>query len=500
MTSRRPRRGTHRIEVTDTTRRQWLLGAASLALGACGAARRAPRASGASGVRPVAVLGAGLAGLVAALDLVQSGRDVVVLEAQSRPGGRILTLRSPFSDAEFVEAGAAHVVGDPDLLAVMASVGIGVVKPRPPRGLATIEYFGRQRSRFEPGQEPPDRHALSEAERSLDFVGRLTKYFGLVKGTDAALPWPPPSLARYDALTGAELLTELGASSGYAESFAGAFVGERMADVSGAFVLREMANFFRDVDLTGGGRIEGGSDKLPLALAHRLGDRVVYGAEVKRIEQDDAEARVAFVHKGQLCQMAADRVVCAIPYTVLRHLEVSPAFSERKARAIRELPAVSVARVYAQFGRRFWAERGDAGDAETDLRMGAVRDETKFQLGSAGILGAYLSGDRAREFTGLTETQRLSAFLDDAEKVHPGAREGFVAGVTKCWDEDPFARGAYAWFKPGQMTELGPALAVAEGRVHFAGDHTSHRPGFMHGAVASARRVVREILTAGRGT
>jgi len=69
-------------------------------------------------------------------------------------------------------------------------------------------------------------------------------------------------------------------------------------------------------------------------------------------------------------------------------------------------------------------------------------------------------------------------------------------GASKCWDEDPFARGVYAYFKPGQIMELGPAIASGEGRVHFAGDHTSCRPGFMHGAVSSARRVVREILAA----
>jgi monoamine oxidase len=69
-----------------------------------------------------------------------------------------------------------------------------------------------------------------------------------------------------------------------------------------------------------------------------------------------------------------------------------------------------------------------------------------------------------------------------------------VRGITHCWDDDPFARGAHAWFAPGEMLSLGPALASAEGRVHFAGDHTSHRPGWMHGALASAKRAVAEVL------
>jgi monoamine oxidase len=493
------------------------------------------------------VIGAGLSGLAVALDLAETGREVVILEAQSRPGGRILTLRAPFGsrtleesgperergsrtleesgperehgsrtleesgperergsrtleesgperESLFVEAGATHVVADPDLLARMASVGVRVVKPKPPRGLSTIAYFDGKRARFGPGEEPPDRFALSPEERKLDFLGRLDKYFASIKGTDPTAAWPPLSLASHDAQTGAALLEELGASPGYAESFASAFLGERASAMSAAFVLREMANFYRDAALGGSGRVEGGSDRLPFALAQRLGPRVLYGAEAKRIEQDERGARVAFLKGGALHWLAAERVVCAIPYSVLRDLEVSPAFSTLKSHAIRELVHVSVARIFAQFDRRFWTERGDAGDAETDLPTGSVRDETKFERGTAGVLGAYLSSEGARRIAALPEADRLSAFIDDADRVHPGARERFVGGVTKCWDEDPFARGAYAWFKPGQMTEFGTALASPEGRVHFAGDHTSHRPGFMHGAVASAKRVVREIL------
>jgi len=66
--------------------------------------------------------------------------------------------------------------------------------------------------------------------------------------------------------------------------------------------------------------------------------------------------------------------------------------------------------------------------------------------------------------------------------------------TSKSWDEDPLQKGAYAEFSPGQITTLVPELARVEGRVHFAGDQLSHRPGFMHGALASARRVVKEIV------
>lgn len=483
------------------TRREWLLGAASLLAAGCtpheaqeSAARPATPAKTAG--RRVVVIGAGLSGLVTALDLVQSGVEVLVLEAQQRPGGRILTIRAPFTDGLYVEAGATHVVGDPDLLALVASVELPLIRPKPVRGLNAVMHMDGKRVALGPDGHPPERNVFSAEEDKLGFEGRLRKYFGNATSFAPDGPWPPPALARHDAQNGIELLTDLGASPGFTADFGAGLIAERMTEVSGAFVMREMAGLLRDLGREGGGRIAGGSDRLPAALAQRLGARIVYGAEVKRIEQDERGARVSFVRRGVLEQLDAERIVCAIPYSVLRHLEVAPAFSPAKQRAVRELPMVSAARVCAQFDRRFWQERGDAGDAETDLAVGSVRDETKLQVGTAGVLGSFLTGDPSRRLTALPPAERLRAFMEAAEKVHPGAKEHFVAGTTKCWDEDPFARGAFAWFKPGQMAALGPGMTSTEGRVHFAGDHTSHRPGWMHGALASAKRVVREVLAA----
>jgi monoamine oxidase len=486
-----------------STRRAWLLGAASLLAAGCAHEAEAPGARVAhvavparANSRRVVVIGAGLSGLATALDLVQSGVEVVVLEAQSRPGGRILTIRAPFTDGLYVEAGATHVVGDPDLLALVASVGVPLIRPKPPRGLNAVMHMGGKRVLLGPDGHPPAGAPFSAEEEKLGFEGRLRKYFGNATSFDPDGQWPPPALARHDAQNGIEMLTELGASRAYTADFGIGLIAERMTEVSGAFVMREVAGLLHDLGREGGGRIAGGSDRLPIALAQRLGARVVYGAEVKRIEQDERGARVAFMRRGVLEHLDAERIVCAIPYSVLRHLEVAPGFSPAKQRAVRELSMVSGARVCAQFDRRFWQERGDAGDADTDLTTGTVRDETKLQLGTAGVLGAFLTGDPSRRITALPPEERLRSFVENAEKVHPGAKEHFVAGTTKCWDEDPFARGAFAWFKPGQMTELGPAMTKTEGRVHFAGDHTSSRPGWMHGALASAKRVVREVLAA----
>jgi monoamine oxidase len=120
-------------------------------------------------------------------------------------------------------------------------------------------------------------------------------------------------------------------------------------------------------------------------------------------------------------------------------------------------------------------------------------DPTLLQGGPRGILEAYIAGPTARKLVGMKETDRLLFALTEMDKVYPGSRREFEGGGTKSWDEDEWQRGDYAWCRPGQMTTFGAQLATPEGRIHFAGEHTSAWPGWMQGAVVSGLRAAREV-------
>ncbi len=450
--------------------------------------------------RTAIVVGAGLAGLATATALIDAGFEVIVLEAQRRVGGRILTLRAPFSDGFHVEAGAMHVVGDPDLIALMAQVGIVPTRTKRSSGAALrVSHFGGRRvvTPRDAPEEPNPR--LSSDEQRLGEDGRAAKFLGFGVDVDPrALDLGSPLIRRLDGMSMGDLLRERGASRGYVDAIGEQLAPDRDADeISALFVLRDFASIRLEIAQGGGGRVAGGLDQLPRALAARLGARVVLGAEVARIEQDGAGARVRYRLDGQEHEVCAARVVCAVPYGVLRHIDVLPAFGALKTRAIQELESASVTRTFVEVADRVWERRGEAARVETDLGVGMVRDETDQLVVERGaILGSYLSGRAARAASKKDEPTRIREATADLELVHPGA--GAVVGhaVSRSWDADPFARGGYAWCKPGQLTTFGKELWSPEGRVHFAGDHTSYRPGFMHGAVASAKRVVSEILAA----
>jgi monoamine oxidase len=241
-------------------------------------------------------------------------------------------------------------------------------------------------------------------------------------------------------------------------------------------------------------RIRGGNDRLPQALAQALGERIHYRTTVQRIHQSRKNVTVTVSSAGRRSQISADYLICAIPFPVLRSIEVSPAFSTDKARAIRELTYNSVTRVYVQTRTRSWVAQGLSGFAATDLPIGTVWDCAEGQPGERGILECYTSGDRARRVAGLSEPQRVRLAEDNLERLFPGT--SFEKSISVAWDSDPLARGAFAWFKRDQMATLLPHIARREGRVFFAGEHTSPWFGWMQGALESGNRAAREVSMA----
>lgn len=480
-----------------------------LAVAAVSAARlgslasREPLAEAASGPMRIAVIGAGLAGLSAAYQLTQAGHDVTILEAQMRPGGRVHTLREPFADDLYAEAGAMFIPDSHNLTMQYVRLLRLPLIPVPLRSRTPVFYLEGRRINPEQQSNVNWPLNLSAEEKKLGLGGMTQKYLisVLKEMGDARLPdWPPAALSKYDRMTYAEFLRSRGASSEAIRLLRlndADLTGDGVEHVSALMVLREAAlNLSAEQLYT----IQGGTDRLPKALAARLSTKILYGAPVVRIEQDARRVRVSFARAGSVDSIAADYLVCAIPFSVLKEIEVSPPFSTSKQKTIRELPYTSATRVYLQSRKEFWTTEGLGISAYTDLPIMAIVNSTLNQRGSRGIIESYSAGAHARRITRMNESDRINFTLGEIEKVYPGIRKNFEGGASVSWDEDKWARGAYAWFKPGQMSGLLPHIARPEGRIYFAGEHASSWPGWMQGAFQSGHRAAREILEAVRGS
>ncbi|HKR13681.1 MAG TPA: FAD-dependent oxidoreductase [Pyrinomonadaceae bacterium] len=233
--------------------------------------------------------------------------------------------------------------------------------------------------------------------------------------------------------------------------------------------------------------ITGGMDLLPKAFAARLANKIHYNAAVVRIEQDAKQATVKFLQNGSTQTMSGDAVLCTIPFTVLRRLEL-PGLSARKKKLIKETAYDNVSRVYVQTKTRFWEGKGLNGFAFTKDAI-EIWQPTWNQAGPRGILMSYARYAEADRVTSLKERERIKQTSKQLDSIFSGLRANFEHGVTKCWTEDEWSRGAWGFVG---LFELLTASAP-DGRVYFAGEHLSPLYSWIQGALSSALKAVKDI-------
>ncbi|MEJ2482258.1 MAG: NAD(P)/FAD-dependent oxidoreductase [Gemmatimonadota bacterium] len=455
----------------------------------------------------VIVLGAGLAGLAAAHELVRAGHEVTVIEAQNRSGGRVHTIREPFADELYAEAGAMFA-GGPHVGRYAEEFGIDFVSPGTGSGgSGAFQYVVRgERFLMRRGGEAPEPQwplALSAVEREMGLDGMWETYvMGVVPeiGNPFDTAWPPDELRKYDDMSFAEYLADRGASPA-AISLMRLDVldmyGQGFESVSALAFLRDWAGRRYMEPGGAGGVIPGGTDRFPEAMASKLDGRTRYGSEAIRLEQDADGVRIVCRRGGGEEVLTGDRLVCTVPFPVLRRLEISPALPADKQKAIEDLPYSTITRVYLQVERRFWEDRGLNGAGWSDGGVPRVLVHPMGRRTTGAVLEAHTGKATGARLAGLPEEDRIAFAARELETFHPGLAEHVEGGTSWAWLEDPWARGGYASFAPGQIFAFLPVIARPEGRIHFAGEHTSRLSTSMDGALESGVRAAEEIDAAG---
>ena len=449
----------------------------------------------------ILIIGGGLAGLVAAYELTQAGHEVTILEAQLRPGGRVQTIREPFSDGLYAEAGAARIPDNHDLtLYYVKHFGLTLV-PFYPKEKSRVFVFGKKRVQVPAGTEldlsqvPYD---LTAEERRLGMSGLVQKYLGAAINSigDPSTPnWPGQAAKAYDKLTLAEFLKQQGASRGAIQLLEFPFA---TADNDPSSALWNLREFFYESKETTRSKIKGGNDLLPKAFAAKLSDKIHYGSPVVRIEQDSSKVRAIALQSGTHQAFEGDRLICTIPFPVLRKVEINPPFSELKRKAIAELAYDTITRVLLQCRTRYWEKNGNNGFGISDLPQ-EIWHPTFDQPGPRGLLASYLYFSVGQRVGEMSEEQRLHFVTREMERVHPGLLDNLEGHFSKIWPADPWAGGAAAIPSPDQMTTICVGIERPEGRVHFAGEHTSRFTAWMQGALQSGLRAAKEVHEAAEG-
>lgn len=446
----------------------------------------------------VVVLGGGLAGLSAGFELKKAGHNVTILEARKFPGGRVQTIRD-FAAGQYAEAGALSFPPSHEFTYGYATdFGLPL---RPAFRPAVDSMANIQGNLFRISSTGPTNipFHLTAAERERGVFGIIPLYLESYMnevGNPRKANWPPASLSAIDAVTLKHLLSDLGASDGAIDIIAASQLGllgfglDSFSAMDGV-VTEAIASdlvFYEIID---------GNDQLASVLKKKVKKQFRKASVVTRIEQNDSGVTVTFTNSDGVQTITADRVICTLPFPVLKDIDITPALPEDKQRAINELKLTPVTRTYLQFRTRVWEQSGLSGYGLTDLPIQNTYSPTLTQEGKPGILTSYTGGQRALDLGVMSESDRQSYVLRQMGKLFSGLDSQYTGGTSQIWHQDPLARGAFTFFEPGQMATLLPVAQRAEGRIHFAGEHTSAWHGWMNGALESGNRAAEEVNNAG---
>ncbi len=446
----------------------------------------------------VIVIGAGIAGLCAALELKARGCRVRILEARHRAGGRIRTRRN-FPENLYIEEGATRFpIVHHYTMHYLEKFELPLVTFNRPDMGDTLHIMGRHVESTPDGQDPwPPALDLHPHERAMS-LSELTSYYLdplLTEIGDPLAPqWPSQELVdRFDGIGYADLLRSRGASEGAIRALAlGFHVGEGPNSVSALWWLQAMA-----IDSGGSGavKVQGGNDRLVEAFAVQLSEEISFGRPVTAIRQGSHGVTVHVDSPTGPQSLEADYVICTVPLPLVSAIPMSPELPVERRQAFASIPYATLSRVALQCRTRFWLDEGHSGFEHTDESVAEIWDLTTGEPGQRGVLVAYSGGDEARRVTAMSEPERIEYTLEKLEKHMPGVRANFEGGSSICWDEDPWACGGGAWFRPGDL-KYRRLVIEPHGRIHFAGEGTSPWPGWVQGSLYSARRAVSDILTA----
>lgn len=466
----------------------------------------------------VLILGAGLAGMTAALELRAAGYEVEILEYREKAGGRCWTLHSgdsytelggatqkvDFAEGNYFNPGPWRIPHHHHaLLDYCRRLGVALEpfiqgnqnaylhssnafdgKPMRFReinadyrgGISDLLAKATNAGALDEAVSPSDREALMA---SLKYYGVLDDEFNYRKGDHLSAyrgwaKWPGG---------GADARPEPSEPIDFATVLQSKLWSKLLEDQ----VTDHQETMFQPV---------GGMDRIAAAFEKQVGDLIKYNCKVTQIRQNDQGVTVTYVGSDGTSEprtASGDWCVCTIPFSILSQIEAD--LSSEMQSVVDNMPYAEGTKFGLEFKRRFWEqdEHIYGGITYTDLPITLISyPSTGYQSdGPAVLLGGYPWGAISNQFTAMSPEDRIRWALEYGSHIHPQYMDEFKTGVSVVWHRVPWTLGCYGLWRDREANY--DQATKIDGRILMAGEHVSYLPAWQEGAITSALDAISRL-------
>ncbi|CAN5363566.1 NAD(P)/FAD-dependent oxidoreductase [soil metagenome] len=421
----------------------------------------------------VAIVGLGIAGMRAAMLLEAAGHDVLLFEARDRLGGRMQTI--DFGDGTKFESGGEWIDSDHErVFTLLHELGIDSESSHGER-LYVVHGESCLESQLWNG-------ALEDQLRFEASAGELAR--------ELRQPaWANVEVPQLDIATLSQFIDQNAHTPEGRWLLTATALSDEGDDPDQISLLGWLVFYQKYMQRQGGemssARIAGGAAALFEKMSANLRTETRFEHELVRVTQNSDNVVLEFSNGSTAL---ADHAILTVPPRPLERVVFEPALSAAVRCAIEGCLMAPILKICLAFDRAWWTDKGWNGGMQCDLPIQQTWDATR---GETPVLACYVCGRAARSL-GL-EPDAVERALADLTQIHPEAKEHFLRGWVYDWSRDPYCEGGFSCVAPGYVLKHMGHIARAEGRVHFAGEHTSAWTGFIEGALESAERAVQEV-------
>jgi monoamine oxidase len=485
--------------------RQSALLATATALGGCTPRKDAPERSApppqapTAGTARIAIVGAGMAGLNTAYKLQKAGLNATIYEGSDRTGGRMFTAKDLLGTGLTTELGGEFIdSGHAEMLALMTEFGLESIDTQAPEtaGLKKETYFvnGRHYTIAQAAQEFVP--LAAKIQEHYDSMGEVVDY--QTEGGGGVI----------DRMSIAEYLDSIGSTGWLRKVLDVAYVTEYGLETAEQSALNFLFLIGTAEDLSDATRfdllgesderykVKGGNQRIVDELAKRVEPQIRRRHRLEAVKPRGSGYTLTFQTDGGAKDEEADIVVLAVPFTLLREVDMQVSLPPAKMKAIRELGYGTNAKVLVGFRNRPWIQKGYSGATYTDEMYQLAWDNSFLQAGTEGGITLYSGGKLGLDAGNGTAEEAAARLMPGFERTYPGAsarRNGKTSRFH--WPTFPWTKASYSCYKPGQWTTIAGAEGEPVGNLFFAGEHCSYDfQGYMNGAAQSGLDTARAVM------